>query len=323
MEVRFDKGIYLPGPGLRLDPHGPHPQAVVSHAHSDHVQSHEEVLSTAATAALMRRRGVTRPRFRTLPFGAPTQVGEARVTLFPAGHVLGSAQVLVEWEGTRLLYSGDFKLRPNRTAEPIQIPEADEVIMETTFGRSHYRLPPTAEVEDRIRRFCRQALVDGCCPVLFCYSLGKGQEVLALLEGEAYPIYLQQEHWLTTALYRELGVSLPPHRRFQPGQKLDGVLLCAMGCRKAAWFARLGEVRTAYLSGWAMDRNALYRNRTDAAFPLSDHADYPELLEYVERTGARRIHTIHGFSERFAADLRLRGYWAEPLREPSAQLTLF
>lgn len=327
MKVIHDHGIYLPGPGLRLDPHRPQPFAVVTHAHSDHVQAHEEVVATAATAALMRRRGVTRPRFRTPQLREPVAYGAATVTLFPAGHVLGSAQVLVEWEGSRCLYSGDFKLRHGRTAEPAEVPEADVVIMETTFGKPRYQLPPVPEVEERLRGFCRQALADDCTPVLFCYSLGKGQEVLAVLEGEPYPIYLQNEHWDTTVVYREFGVSFPEHRKFQPGQKLDGVLLCAQQCRKAAWFQRLGSVRTACITGWALDRGAAYRYRTDAAFPLSDHADYHELLEYVRLTRADRVYTLHGFAEEFAGDLRRRGLWAEPLREPAAvpplQLSLF
>jgi Cft2 family RNA processing exonuclease len=323
MQVSYKRGIHLPGPGLWLDPHDAQLAAIVSHAHADHVQHHDHVFTSVPTAAMMRLRGVTRCRFHTLPYGRPLEVDRARVTLYPAGHILGSAQVLVEWEETRLLYSGDFKLRPGRSAEPTEVPAADVVIMETTFGRPRYRFPETETVIEEIRQFCRKALDEDCAPVLFCYSLGKGQEVLACLEGADFPIYLQSSHWDMAALYRDLGVSLPPFQKFQPGQKLDGVLLCASGCRRAQWFGSLRRLRTAYISGWAIDRNACHRFGTDAAFPLSDHADYDDLLEYVRLTGAERIYTVHGFADEFAGDLRRRGHWAEPLREPGPQLSLF
>src|SRR5687767_4703410 len=139
MQVLYQRGIHLPGPALWLDPHRPQPLAVVSHAHADHVQGHDDVVSSVPTAAFMRLRGVTKPRFKTLRFGQPHRIGAAKVTLYPAGHILGSAQALVEYDGIRLLYSGDFKLRPGKSTEPIEVPEADVVVMETTFGRPRYR----------------------------------------------------------------------------------------------------------------------------------------------------------------------------------------
>ncbi len=324
MQVRYDRGIHLPGPAMWLDPHAPRSVAVVSHAHADHVQRHDHVFSTVSTAAMMRLRGVTRCRFRALEYRKPVELGGAQLTLYPAGHILGSAQALVEWEGMRLLYSGDFKLRPGLSVEATEVPRADVVIMETTFGKPRYRFPATAEVVDAIGRFCRDTLAEGCVPILFCYSLGKGQEVLACLRDEAFPIYLHERHWDMAQLYADFGVKLPPFRKYQPGQKLDGPLLCASGCRKAHWFPSLASrARTAYISGWAIDRSACWRFGTDAAFPLSDHADYDDLLEYVRLTGAATVHTVHGFADEFAADLRRQGLWAEPLREPGAQLALF
>jgi putative mRNA 3-end processing factor len=206
----------------------------------------------------------------------------------------------------------------------VEVPEADVVVMETTFGRPRYRFPETEDVVAQIRDFCARTLEEDCTPVLFCYSLGKGQEVLACLDGVDYPIYLQTAHWKMATLYKDLGVKLPPFEQYRPGQKIkNGVLLCASGCRRGAWFGRLERTRTAYLSGWALDRWARWRFGSDEAFPLSDHADYEDLLEYVRLTGAKAIHTVHGFADEFARDLRRLGYWAEPLRAPGPQLTLF
>ena len=271
----------------------------------------------------MRLRGATSSRYQPLKFGEPVYIDGALVTLYPAGHILGSAQVLIEWDGVRLLYSGDFKLRPGLSAEPIEVPSADIVIMETTFGKPRYRFPPSEDIAAQIQQFCRDALSTGKAPVLLCYSLGKGQEVLACLEGAQFPIYLHAAHWEMSALYREFGVKLPFFRKFRPGQKLDGVLLCASGCRRATWFEAMRNVRTAYISGWAMDSGAVWRFRTDAAFPLSDHADYDDLLEYVRLTGASTIYTMHGFAEEFARDLCRAGHWASPLRETAGQLSFF
>jgi len=323
MRVLFDKGIHLPGPNLWLDPHAPRSSAVVSHAHADHVQRHGEVITTAITAAMLRLRGLRRTAYRTAAFGEPVQLDGARLTLYPAGHILGSAQVLVEWQGVRLLYSGDFKLRPGRSAEVMEVPRADIVVMETTFGRPRYRFPETEAVIAQIHEFCRETLEAGETPVLLCYSLGKGQEVLSCLEGFDWPLYLHEAHCAMARLYRELGVALPEFHLFRPGQVVDGVLLCASGCRRTVWFGNLHRPRAAYLSGWAMDSGACSRAGCDAAFPLSDHADYDDLLDYVELTGAQRVFTVHGFARQFAADLRRLGVHATPLEELRGQMVLF
>jgi Cft2 family RNA processing exonuclease len=222
----------------------------------------------------------------------------------------------VEWRGERLLYSGDFKLRAGRSAETAQTPRADVVVMETTFGRPHYRLPPTDEIAREVRHFCRRAWEEGAAPVLLCYSLGKGQEILAHLDELERPIYLHARHFEMSNLYREHGVALPPFRLYEEGQTLDGVLLCASGCRKGRWFHELQathQLRTAYLSGWALDPGARWRFKSDAAFALSDHADYDDLLEYARHTRATTIYTLHGFAAEFAADLRAQGLAARTL----------
>jgi glyoxylase-like metal-dependent hydrolase (beta-lactamase superfamily II) len=320
MQVLHRNGVYLPESDLWLDPHHVQNFAVVSHAHADHMKGHAHILATAPTIAMMQLRGARRSRFQQVHFGEPVEVGEARVTLFPAGHVLGSAQVLVEQhDGQRLLYSGDFKLRAGLSAEAIEVPTADVLVMETTFGLPRYSFPDREEVMDDILAFCRSTLAAGCAPVLFCYSLGKGQEVLAGLDGAEFPIYLQAQHFEMAQLYRRFGVALPPFQLYQPGQTLDGVLLCAAGCRRYAWFEKLDAIRTAYISGWALDRGARWRFKTDAAFPLSDHAVYEDLIEYVHRSGARTVYTMHGFDAAFATDLCALGFDAAPLPRSSAQ----
>lgn len=318
MKVSFDNGVHLPECDLWLDAHKAREMAVVSHAHADHMCAHGRVLATPATAAMMRLRGAINCQFQDLEWGEiwECEQSNAEVTLVPAGHVLGSAQVLVEHNGTRLLYSGDFKLRPGLSAEQAVVPQADILIMETTFGLPIYKFPDSDEVLRRIREFCYDALECGQTPVLFCYSLGKGQEVLAGLDGVDFPISLHEKHFHMANLYRQFGVPLPDYKLYRAGSNINGVLLCASGCRKGRWyaeFARRHDLRTAYISGWALHPGAAYRQGCDEAFPLSDHADYADLIQYVCQSGAQRIYTLHGFAKEFAADLRDCGLEAQAL----------
>jgi Cft2 family RNA processing exonuclease len=321
--VCFQRGIYLPGIDLWFDPQVPREMAVVSHAHSDHIQSHAVTLATPATAALVRHRLGRRNRCRLLPFGQRTEFPRFALTMVPAGHVLGSAQALVETEGERFLYSGDFKLKAGRSVEATEVPESDVVVMESTFGKPGYVFPSAEEVIAQIRGWVRGAWEDGLVPILFGYAIGKSQELLAHLEDLGGEILLERRVFEVVKLYEELGVRFPPYQLYRPGQAHDrSVLICPPGCRRSQELAAIRNRRTAYISGWALDRGAAWRFGTHTCFPLSDHADYPDLLEYVRRTGAREIYTVHGFADEFAADLRLRGFQARPLR-PSSQLSLF
>jgi Cft2 family RNA processing exonuclease len=323
MTVVYQRGIYLPAIDLWLDPQLPRPVAVVSHAHSDHIQSHAVTLATPATAALMRHRLGNHGRCRPLSFGQRTEFPGFALTLYPAGHVLGSAQALVEVDGCRLLYSGDFKLQGGRSTEATEVPEADVVIMETTFGKPGYVFPPSEEVVGQIRGWVRGVWEDGLVPILFSYALGKSQELLAHLDDLGGEILLERRVYEVVKLYEAMGVRFPPHQLYVPGMEPQGcALLCPPGSRRSHDIAGIRNRRTAYISGWALDRGAAWRFGTNTCFPLSDHADYPDLIEYVRRTGARVVHTVHGFADEFAADLRLRGYDARPLR-PASQLCLF
>jgi Cft2 family RNA processing exonuclease len=323
MVVSYQRGIYLPEVDLWLDPQIPRGTAAVSHAHSDHIQSHTVTLATSTTAVFLRHRLGRESRCRSLPFGQRAQFPGFALTLYPAGHILGSAQVLIERNGERLLYSGDFKLKPGRSVEATEVPEADVVIMETTFGKPGYVFPPADEVVAAIRGWVRGAWEDGLTPILFSYALGKSQELLAHLHDLDGEILLHRSVYALVKLYEELGIRFPTYRLYAHGSVPDrAVLICPPGCRRSHDIAAIRNRRTAYVSGWALDRGAAWRFGTHTCFPLSDHADYPDLLEYVRLTGARVIHTVHGFADEFATDLRLRGLDARPLK-PANQLSLF
>ena len=314
MEIQFHSGIYLPEIDLWLDPTKPRDRAVVSHAHSDHVRRHATAIVTPGTARLIEHRYRRGTRFVEVECGEQRVFGDYALTLLPAGHVRGSAQALVEYRGERLLYSGDFKLSPSRTAEPAVVPEADVLIVEATFGRPHYRFPPAEQVIEEIRGFCEAALSDGCTPVLFAYSLGKGQELLGCLMGAGFDIALHASAYGVAQVYEQLGAEFPVYSRLDDAALAGKVLICPPQAKRGPILAGVARPRTAFISGWAVDRSARYRHGVDAAFPLSDHADYDELLAYVRRVNPRRVYTVYGFAAEFAADLCARGFHARPLQ---------
>jgi DNA ligase-1 len=319
-QVHFRNGLHLPQLGWWLDAHHPVARCFVSHAHFDHLAPHREVLLTPGTAALMRARLPDRDGARIereLPFLHPAPLSpdhpEVTVTLHPAGHIHGSAMIALDHpEHGRLLYTGDFKLRPGSSAEPCAPPPADLVIMETTYGRPHYTLPPTDAVLADIIRWCRAALDEGDTPVLFGYSLGKSQEILRSLAGAALPVMLHPQTHKLTRIYETLGVDFPPYTAFDPAALAGHVVICPPQTAQSPLVRKIPRRRTAVLTGWALDPGARFRHQSDAAFPLSDHADYPDLLRFVELTRPRRVLTLHGFSADFARDLRARGIeaWA-------------
>ncbi len=315
--VEHRDGIWLPQIGWWLDARQAQARSFVSHAHFDHVAAHGEVLCSPGTSRLLRARLPGRRVEHLLPFGQtePLTVDTA-VTLHPAGHIHGSAQcLLAHAEHGTLLYTGDFKLRPGCSAEPCATPRADLLIMETTFGRPHYRFPPTEAVLADIVAFCHGCLDDGETPVLFGYSLGKSQELLCGLAAARLPVMLHPETLRLTRIYEELGVSVPPYREFDVETVGGHVVICPPQSGSSAFLRRLGARRTAVITGWALDPGAVYRYQCDAAFPLSDHADYPDLLRFVEAVQPRCVLTLHGFAQEFARTLRERGIEAWALGE--------
>src|ERR1700736_4055708 len=179
MKVTFERGILFPELNLWLDPQDERDTAFVSHAHSDHIGNHREVILSEITGKLMASRLPGRRIEHSLPFRSPVQFRGATVTLLPAGHIFGSAQVHVDFKGETLLYTGDFKLRNGKSAEAIEWLPADTLIMETTYGLPQYVFPPVERVIVELTKFCLESLEENLVPILFGYSLGKAPEILA------------------------------------------------------------------------------------------------------------------------------------------------
>ena len=195
--------------------------------------------------------------------------------------------------------------------------------METTYGLPRYRLPPTEQVVQQIVAFCRDALDEGAIPVLLGYSLGKAQEILCALAGANLKPMLHGSVYQMTRIYEQFGQSFCEYERYKANE-IDGkVLICPPSANRSRMLEKIPKKRVAMISGWAVEPNAVYRYQVDAAFPLSDHADYTDLLRYVELVQPKRVLTLHGFAAEFARDLRERGYEAWALSEQNQlELTL-
>jgi DNA ligase 1 len=313
-QVEFRAGVWLPQIEWWLDAHFPQKRSFVSHAHSDHIAPHGEILCSAGTSRLMQARMPGQRIEHVLPFGHAEQLtADCGVTLVPAGHIFGSAQALLahEQHGT-LLYTGDFKLRAGRSAEKCATPRADVLIMETTFGRPHYAFPPTAQVLADIAAFCHSCIDDDEVPVIFGYSLGKSQELLCGLAESKLPVMLHPQTLRLTRIYEEMGIAFPTYREFSAAHVAGHVVICPPQVANSSFLRQMPRRRTAVVTGWAMDPGAIYRYQVDAAFPLSDHADYPDLLRFVDAVQPQRVLTLHGFAQEFALTLRDRGIeaWA-------------
>jgi DNA ligase 1 len=313
-QVEFRAGVWLPQIEWWLDAHFPQKRSFVSHAHSDHVAPHGEILCSVGTSRLMQARMPGKRTEHVLPFGHTEQLAAGcAVTLYPAGHIFGSAQSLLthETHGS-LLFTGDFKLRQGRSAETCATPHAEVLIMETTFGRPHYVFPPTAQILNEIVTFCHSCIDDGETPVLFGYSLGKSQELLCGLAEAKLPIMLHPQTYRLTRVYEELGRSFPNYREFDATAVAGHVVICPPQQNNGAFLRSISPRRTAVVTGWAVDPGCKYQYQCDAAFPLSDHADFPDLLRFVERVNPQRVLTLHGFAQDFARTLRERGIeaWA-------------
>ena len=179
--------------------------------------------------------------------------------------------------------------------------------METTYGLPKYVFPPVELVIAEVTKFCIESLEENRVPILFGYSLGKAQEILAALSGSGLRILLHPSVYKLTKLYEELYRPLPEYFPYDENQTAGSVVICPPNANRTRLVQRIKNRRTAILTGWALNPATIHRYQCDAAYPLSDHADYPELIKYVELVQPKRVFTVHGFAREFAEDLRRRG----------------
>ena len=318
-------GLFCAAGGFHIDPWNPVDKAVVTHAHGDHARAgHATYLCAAPCAGLLRRRFGADTRIETLQYGERLTLGDVHLSFHPAGHVLGSAQVRLEGRGSAAghgvwVAAGDYKRAADPTCSPFEPVRCDTFVTESTFGLPIYRWDATASIMEDIIGWWTANAADGRASVLFCYTIGKAQRILAeLARLTDRPAFVHGMMLSMIEAYREAGVAMLPVRPAtdQPrGMSFAGELVLApLPARGTPWMRRLGQHSDAFASGLMRVRGVRRQRAFDRGFVLSDHADWPALLQTIAAAGAGRVLTTHGHAEPLARYLAERGIDAAVIR---------
>lgn len=308
MIVDSPAGLFCPGGGFHLDPLLPVERAVVTHAHGDHARAGSAAyLCTPQTAALIRRRVGEAP-IDALPYGERRRVGEVTISLHPAGHMLGSAQVRIEGAEGVWVVSGDYKREADPSCTPFEPLRCDTFITEATYALPIFRWSPGAEIAREIVAW--RAANSRKASVLFCYSLGKAQRLLAELATiDDRPVRVHGAVAAFAEIYRAQGVKLAAVRHIEDERGLFAgeLVLAPLTARGTPWMKRFRAFESAFASGLLRIRGTRRRRGFDRGFVISDHADWPGVLATVRETGAPRVLATHGHSQALVRWLRESG----------------
>jgi len=282
-----------------VDPWRPVERAVVTHAHSDHARRGSGAyLSSASGGALLRERLGPGALVEEVAFGRSVRINGVGVSLHPAGHILGSAQVRMEHRGEVWVVTGDYKRQPDPTAEAFEPLEAHTLVTECTFGLPIYRWPTPESVMEEIHGWWRENRARGRTSVLFAYALGKAQRILSLLDPGEGPILAHGAVLRLSRVYLASGRVQPPLRLADAAAAREcrgrGLVVAPPSAGVPGWLRKFGPVSTAFASGWMAVRGARRRRGADRGFPLSDHVDWADLLRTVKESGAERVWATHG-----------------------------
>jgi Cft2 family RNA processing exonuclease len=324
VDVQFTpQGIYIPDIDLWLDPQERCENSWISHGHSDHARElHCTVIATPETLRVYRIRwpeDTSVPqRLRPLRYGESLEWRGARLTAYPASHILGAAQLLIEYRGERLVYTGDIKRRRPICGAETEIVLCDRLIIESTFGLPIFRFLSREAAIERILDFARECLDDGITPVFVGYPLGRGQEAAHVLCQAGIRTAVHGAIARMIPAYEESGFRFPGWMPYDARETGGKALVVVPGFR-ATLEASGKNIRVAYISGWAALDNARNRAGAEELIPYSDHAGFDELLDLVTESGAKEVDVVHGFTEAFARILNQRGIQARAPRATAAR----
>jgi putative mRNA 3-end processing factor len=314
-------GLYCPPGNFHIDPWQPVETAVITHAHADHLRlgSRSYILARPGLG-IARQRLAEEPGMTPLDYGSRLALGDTTVSLHPAGHILGSAQIRIEYAGRVWVVSGDYKRQPDPTCAAFEPLECDTFISEASFALPIYRWPSTAQVIEEIFRWWRANRDKGLASVLFCYALGKAQRVLAELRAFTDdPVYVHGAVASLVDVYRNSGIEMLPTLLVGAERKTDyrGALILAPPSAVASpWMRRFGEHSTGFCSGWMRIRGDRRRRGYDRGFVLSDHADWPALIDTCRAAKAHQVLLTHGYSDGLSRYLNEQNIEARALQTP-------
>ena len=310
-------GLYCPPGDFYIDPWHPVERSVITHGHGDHARvGNGRYLATSGSAGILRTRLGADINLQTLEYGEVIDHHGVKLSFHPAGHVLGSAQVRLEYRGEVWVASGDYKVEPDGTCTPFEPVRCHTFITESTFGLPIYRWRPQAEIFAEVNAWWRVNQAQGLASVLYSYAFGKAQRLLHGLDPEIGPILAHGAVEPLNRVYREAGIRIPETHYAGDFKKSDPLLRQALiiappSAGGSTWIRRFGEHSDAFASGWMMLRGTRRRRGVDRGFVLSDHADWPGLLWAIEQTGAERVMVTHGSVATLVRYLRDQGLDAQ------------
>ncbi len=295
-----DSGLYCRQGDFFIDPWRPVARAAITHAHADHARrGSQRYLAAREGESVLRTRIGHDTDIDSLPYGEAVEHNGVRVSFHPAGHILGSAQVRIEYRGEVWVVSGDYKVEPDPTCAPFEPVRCDVFITESTFGLPIYRWSAQEDVYADVNAWWGANRDAGKVSFLYGYALGKSQRLLAGLDPAIGPIYLHGALVKLTQNYRDAGVRLPPTTYTAEMPKdtrwAGGIILAPPSVHGSPWMRKFGPSSAAFASGWMLIRGARRRKSVDRGFVLSDHADWDGLLGAIRATGASRVWVTHGY----------------------------
>ncbi len=311
-----DRGLYCAAGGFHVDPWGPVARAVVTHAHGDHLVWGCGVYLTSNQGRAIASHRLGGVPVEGLDWGERRTIGDVTLSLHPAGHILGSSQVRLEHRGEAWVVSGDYKVAPDPTVTPFEPVRCHTFISESTFGLPVYQWPDERGVFADIHAWWRANQAEGRTSILYGYALGKAQRLLAGLDPATGPILTHGAVETMAELYRQAGVPLPATRPATTARQPDwerAMVIAPPSADASPWARRFGHAGTAMASGWMRVRGARRRRGFDRGFVLSDHADWPGLLEAIAATGASTVWVTHGFTGPLVRWLREQGLDAQAI----------
>lgn len=307
------EGIYCPRGDFYIDPWRPVTRAVITHAHADHSRwGMKSYLAHHDSLPVMRHRLGEEINVRGADYGEVIRMNGVEVSLHPAGHIIGSAQVRVAYKGEVWVVSGDYKTGPDHSCVPFEPVQCQHFITESTFGLPVFRWKPQEEIFDEINRWWADLKAEGRTALLLAYSLGKAQRILQSVDASIGPVFTHGAVENVNEVLRGAGHHLNPTTRIIRDTKADDVkgalVIAPPSALGTPWTKRLGNFSSAVASGWMQVRGMRRRRNADRGFVLSDHADWPGLNEAISATGAEHIHVTHGYTGIFSNWLKEQGY---------------
>jgi putative mRNA 3-end processing factor len=307
-----ESGLYCAAGDFYVDPWRRVPRAIITHAHADHARAgSDRYLCAAAGKTVLRERIGGGSPIDVLRPGESLSINGVQVSLHPAGHVLGSAQVRLEHRGVTWVVTGDYKLHTDPTCAAFEPVRCDVFVTESTFGLPVYRWPEPATVAAEIDAWWRDNRDAGRTSVILAYSLGKAQRIAAMVDPTIGPIVAHGAVMRMVEAYRAAGVRLPPIDRVPPRARRVGdgraLVIAPPSVMGGSWLRVFGESAVAAASGWMLVRGVRRRRGLERGFVVSDHADFPGLMTAIQASGASRVLVTHGFADALARLLRERG----------------